>query len=281
VVKSKYLFSIYSDREIENFFGESSQFKTVNHDKYEDFWRVWQSEQDYFYKLCLKWMGNNSHDAEDVMHSSMIHAWNKWQKSANEISNVKGWLRRIIYNFCMDILRKRQREAETIDNIDELQLSDSAVFICRSYISNSATNILERETHIYIEHLIQSLPKKLSQPFILFCRHDNSYREVAKKLAMSDSNARKLIQSAKKILKDELEKYWAGECINFTSTDPFNILKKDIDLEENFESSQTVMSQRESSITITSKSEKISYEITAICLEKPLHHWCILPYFLG
>lgn len=281
MIKSKYLLSISLDREIDNFFGESSQFKTVNHDKYEDFWRVWQSEQDYFYKLCLKWMGNNSHDAEDVIHESMIHAWNKWQKSANEIRNLKGWLRRIIYNFCIDIIRKRKREAETIDNIDELKLSDSAVFISQSYISNSETNILERETHIYIEHLIQSLPKKLSQPFILFCRHDNSYGEVAKKLAISESNARKLIQSAKKILKDELEKYWSGECTNFTSTDPFTILEKDVYLEENFESNQTVMSQWESSRPIASKSEKISHEITAICLEKPLHHWCISPYFLG
>ncbi|WP_239005387.1 RNA polymerase sigma factor [Gloeothece citriformis] len=255
------MFSL-SDVEIGNVLPKSSQIITGDQKPERDFWPIWESERDYFYKLCLRWMGGNSHDAEDVLNQVMLKAWNKWEKSANKIIYPKSWLSRIIYNFCMDIHRKRKREAQNIDNIDELQLADDTAF--RSEVGIPETNMLNQEMRAYLGHLIESLPNKLRVPFILSCYYDKPYQDVAKQLALSEENARQRIYKARRILKKQLKKYLAGE--DNTSLDPLSpFLKKDIPLGEKFQFDETIPTK--------SQQEEINYKVTVICLETLPHPW--------
>ncbi|RAM48868.1 MAG: RNA polymerase subunit sigma-24 [Hapalosiphonaceae cyanobacterium JJU2] len=257
---------------------KQSQFRALSQNNCGDFWQLWESYQDYFYNLCLQWMGGNSHDAEDALNQAMLKAWDKWTKYENKIIYPKAWLARIIYNFCMDVHRKRKREATVIENIDNIKFADHPAFA--STLGFPESHILNLEMRAYLGHRIESLPDKLRHPFILHCCQEKSYKDIAKHLALSEENVRKRIQEARKILQKQLKKYLAGE--DNTSLDLLSSsLKNVIPIVEKFQSDETVISNWESSIPTKSKHEEINYKVTVICLEILPHHWSSSPNLLG
>lgn len=153
-------------------------------------------------------MGGNYHDAEDALTQAMLKAWNQWKKCANKIIYPKAWLARIIYNFCMDVHRKRKREATGIENIDDIKFAHHQAFASRVEFPES--NILNLEMRAYLRYRIESLPDRLRHPFILHCCQEKSYKDIAKQLALSEENVRKRIQEARKILQKQLKNILQG-----------------------------------------------------------------------
>ncbi len=250
------------------------QFSAVFQNHNRDFWQIWKSYQDYFYKLCLRWMRGNSHNAEDVLNQAILKAWNEWEKSANKIIYPKAWLKRLIHNLCMDYHRKRKQEATIIDNIDELKFADNPAFFSKE--DSPESNILHLEMEAYIRHQIEYLPDRLRHPFILHFYQDKSYQGIAKQLTLSENNVRKRIQKSRIIRKKQLNKYLAGEdktSLNFLLPS----LKKDIPIGEKFQSNDTEVDNLELSITTKSQQEEIKYKVTVICRETLPHLWYSLP----
>ncbi|MBD2387262.1 RNA polymerase sigma factor [Cylindrospermum sp. FACHB-282] len=282
-----------SGLEIRNILPEQIQFRALSQNNCQDFWQLWESSQDDFYKCCLQWMGGNSHDAEDALNQAMLKAWNEWTKSANKIIYPKAWLARIIHNFCMDVHRKRKQEATIIENIDDIKFAEHPAFA--SNVGFPEANILNWEMRAYLHHRIESLPDRLRHPFILRCCQEKSYQDVAKQLALSEENIRKCIQEARKILQKQLKKYLAGEdntCLDSLSPS----LKKVIPMVEEVQSDETlpsgtlrerqaqcgaVLCNWESPITTKSQHEEINYKVTVICLQTLPHHWYSSPNSLG
>lgn len=66
-------------------------------------WLLWQQYQDHLYRCCLKWMNGNRTEAEDALSRAKLKAWEKMQKLAKKIVNLKAWLTRLTHNFCIDI----------------------------------------------------------------------------------------------------------------------------------------------------------------------------------
>ncbi|MCV3216120.1 sigma-70 family RNA polymerase sigma factor [Plectonema radiosum NIES-515] len=260
--------------EIKDVLPEQSQFKALAPNNCRDFWQLWESSQDDFYKCCLKWMGGNSHNAEDALNQAMLKACNEWTKSATKITYPKAWLARLIYNFCMDVHRKHKREAPGIENIDDIKFADHPAFACRVEFPES--NILNLEMQAYLHHRIESLPDRLRHPFILHCCQDKSYQDVAKQLTLSEENVRKRIQEARRILQKQLKKYLAGED-NTSLYSPSPPLKKVIPMVEEFHQVETVICNWESPATTKSKNEEINYKVTVICLETLPPSCCSLP----
>ncbi|MBD2569835.1 RNA polymerase sigma factor [Anabaena lutea] len=267
-----------SEIEFRNVLPKKSQFRDLSSNNCGDFWQLWESYQDDFYNLCLKWMGGNSHDAEDVLNQAMLKACNEWTKQINKIIYPQSWLKQIIYNFCMDLHRKRKREAKVIENIEDIEFADHPGFA--SQLEIPETNILNLEMGAYLYHQIESLPERLRYPFILHCCQDKSYQDVAKQLALSEENVRKRIQQAREILKKQLNSYLAGE--DNTPIDSLSSsLKNVIPIMEEFQSNETMICNWESSIPTKTQQEEINYQVAVICLESLPHHWYGSPNSLG
>lgn len=250
---------------------EQSKVKALPQNKGRDFWQLWKSYQDYFYKCCLKWMRGNSHDAEEAMSQAMLKAWKEWQKSANTIQYPKAWLTRLIHNLCMDMHRKYQREAPVLENIDDIKFAEHPAFACR--VELPECNILNVEMRAYLYQRIKSLPDRLRHPFILHYVQQKSYKDIAKQLTLSEENVRKRLFKARSILQKQLRKYLAGE--DDTCLDSFSLsLKRGIPRgKEEFPSEQAVICPLKSSIPTKSKQEEISYKLTVLCQETLSHHW--------
>ncbi|WP_199328459.1 RNA polymerase sigma factor [Anabaena azotica] len=268
-----------------NLLPKPNQNQSLSENNCREFWQIWESSQDYFYKCCLNWMGGNSHDAEDALNQAMLKAWHGWTKSATKITYPKAWLARIIYNYCMDVHRKRQREAPEIENIDDIKIADNPAFTCGKEIPEN--NILALEMRVYLRHRIESLPERLRYPFILHCCQEKSYPDIAKQLAISEANVRRRIQEARKILQKQLQKYLAGEDNTYIdSCSPS--LKKVNQMEEKFQVDETLpyetLHERQaqggaeicncdSSIPTKHQQSEINYKLTVICLENLTPHW--------
>ncbi|MBD2302049.1 MULTISPECIES: RNA polymerase sigma factor [Nostocales] len=267
-----------SEQKIRSILPQQIQVKVLSQDNGDEFWQIWLSSQDYFYKCCLKWMGGNSYDAEDTLNQAMLKAQNQWKKYAGKITSPKVWLTQIIYNFCMDVHRKRKREALEIENIDEIKFADHPAFFCE--VGFPESNILALEMRAYLRHKIESLPDRLRHPFILHCCQEKSYQDIAQLLALSQENVRKRIQQARKILQKQLKNYLAGEDkTSFDSLSPS--LQKGISMVEESQPDKTVICHCKSSIATKSKQEEINYKVTVICLETLSHPWYSSPNSLG
>jgi RNA polymerase sigma-70 factor (ECF subfamily) len=169
----------------------------------------------------------------------------------------------------MDVCRKRQREAGKIHNIDDIQFTDHPALTCNLTLPESW--LLNLEMVAYLKYKIASLPDRLRHPLILHCCQNKSYPDIAKQLTISEENVRKRIQKARKILKQQLKKYLAGE--DNTDVNYFSPLNTVIPMVEELQSEQIWNHDGESSIPTKSQQQEINYKVTLICLESLPPHW--------
>jgi len=172
------------------------------------FWQLWQQNRDYLYRCCLRWMGGNPTDAEEVLSRAMLKAWHKLPDYAEKITNLRAWLTRLTHNLCIDIQRERRRKAMQIEDIEEIAATGNSAFI--SGLDSPEEALLHHELGQYIRRAIDTLPSRLRNPFILRYCHQIAYQDIAQKLALSLDNVYKRIQQAREILQKRLSRYLSG-----------------------------------------------------------------------
>ncbi len=248
------------------------------------FWQLWLLYQDYLYHRCLIWMGHNHLDAEEALSLARLNAWEKLPNYASKITNPKAWLTRITHNLCIDLHRKRQRQANNTDSIEEIAVT-SPDMVC-SLSDSPESAILHDELKIYIHGAINALPPRLRDTWNLFYYHQMSHSEIAQKLMLSKHNVYKRIQQGRIILQKQLNKYFSGVNSSFNLRQIAPVLNQQSEISN---SRKQNCSQRLSAIdndcatkttakpTLSdcpipvlteSPKEIINYQVTALCLEQ-------------
>jgi RNA polymerase sigma-70 factor (ECF subfamily) len=172
------------------------------------FWQLWQQNRDYLYRCCLRWMGGNPTDAEEVLSRAMLKAWDKLPDYAEKITNLRAWLTRLTHNLCIDIHRERRRKAMQMEDIEEIAARGSSAVI--SCLNSPEDALLHHELGQYIRRAIDTLPSRLRNPFMLRYCHQIAYQDIAQQLALSLNNVYKRIQQARDILQKRLSRYLSG-----------------------------------------------------------------------
>ncbi|MEZ2250782.1 RNA polymerase sigma factor [Microcoleus sp.] len=234
-------------------------------DKNTIFWQEWQANQDYLSHCCLNWMNSNPIDAEEVLSQAMLKAWTEWQNYGSKIKCPKAWLTKIIYNFCIDLHRKRKRDAVTFQKIEDIKFEDHPVFSFRAEFPES--KLLDLEMRAYLRHKIESLPARLRQPFVLHYCQEKSYPDIAKQLICSEENVRKSVRKARRILQRHLKRYLAGE-----DDTALNSHSPSLNLEIPLGEKSQAESNWESLMPTKTLDEEINYKVTVLCLESLPHH---------
>lgn len=164
----------------------------------EVFWEVWTSQQERLERLSLRLMSGNQADAEDAIGTAMMNGCKAF--SLQNVSNINGWLSRLVHNACMDIHRQRVRHATPMANEDleiEMQYCDGDTFKDRS---PEEFLIGKEEAGTLIDGL-HTLPQNLLEPLLMRCLGGNDYNDIAAKLGISNAAARKRIQLARQQLR--------------------------------------------------------------------------------
>ncbi|MGK7876161.1 MAG: RNA polymerase sigma factor [Xenococcaceae cyanobacterium] len=229
----------------------------------DTFWQLWELHRDYLYYLCRVWMGGNHFDAEEAVSLLSLKAWDKLPNHAQNITNLKGWLKTFTYNLCIDIHRQRKRNAVSVANVDDRPRNIQEIGISSSNHPESA--LLQQELKIYLRYYIEALPSRLRDPLILRYYQEMSCADIARELSISQDNVSKRLQQARQILKKHLGKYFSG--LNTVAID-----------EAQFQ--QLEQKDFQLPIHIDSTVEEINYRITTSCLETLPPVWYNSPHAL-
>jgi RNA polymerase sigma-70 factor (ECF subfamily) len=141
------------------------------------------------YSICLRII-NNETEAEDVMQEAFLNAFKKIDTYKGEVS-FGAWLKRIVINRSLDILKKRKVKFEEI-NEKTNQIADYQMEI--------------KEVNVQlIKDAIQKLPDGYRVVLSLYLIEGYDHEEISEILGISNSNSRTQFLRAKNKLRELLK----------------------------------------------------------------------------
>ena len=129
----------------------------------------------------------NRADAEDVLIIGLTRVLLKID-TYQGIGSFEGWVKKIVTNLALSTLAKRGQQLQIVYSTD-------------LGMYNPSYQLSE------MDHLMQaldSLPKYLSKPFILFSIEGYSHKEIGRKLSISETLSRVRVLRAKRLMQDRL-----------------------------------------------------------------------------
>ncbi len=160
--------------------------------------------QFQIYKLYYKAMFNtslriigNSQEAEDIMQEAFLKAFTKIKSYNGEVS-FGAWLKRIVINASLDVVKKNKLLFEEIDNIENEKESINEE-------TKEDREIIESEVAI-VKEAIKKLPEGYRIVLSLYFVEGYDHEEISNILDVSGSTSRTQFIRAKKRLIEILNK---------------------------------------------------------------------------
>lgn len=141
--------------------------------------------------LCLyalHYLGD-SDMAEDVVQECFATLWEKLEAGL-AVANRRAYLYMTVRNRCLDQLRRKGMQTESLKPYDTYDIIDDDDAQERSQI----------EARLWTA--IDSLPEKCREVFLMSKRDGLKYEEIATELGISENTVRNQISKALKVLKD-------------------------------------------------------------------------------
>ncbi|WP_430972346.1 RNA polymerase sigma-70 factor [Sunxiuqinia rutila] len=156
-----------------------------------------QYSESLFY-FALKFVDEEL--AKDVVQDVFFKLWE--DKSLTVTSSVSGLLFTMVRNICLQHLEKqkvRSRYAE----LASIELSQNEIH----FYSTDTSSLIQQELQEQLQEVIDQLPEKCREVFVLSRFHDKRHKEIAAELGISIKMVEKHISKALKIIRVELKDY--------------------------------------------------------------------------
>lgn len=166
------------------------------------FWDVWMDYKSELLSNCMRWTAGDKSAAEEMLSACLIKGFTKYSEYRNKIIDDKQWLKKLIFNVCIDEYRKRKRELE---GIEKLKHDISQYYMNGIYGEESPEKIMLKEQHLSaINNSIDKLPEKTKMAFRMYVFYEMSYISISASLNITQAAARKRIQLARKHIRDSV-----------------------------------------------------------------------------
>jgi len=164
-----------------------------------DFWALWMRHRDYLYKRCVRWLGGNRHDAEDVLSKGAVNAALYLRSNPASVLQFRPWILRVLHNLCIDDMRARSR-----GGAEPSPLTIERIPTTGAWSQCPDQGVLRGEIGGEIERAANELPSHLRRIFLLRFVDEQPYEQIARTLEISPENARKRLQQARGLMRDAL-----------------------------------------------------------------------------
>ena len=144
------------------------------------------------YGSCLKYFKNKP-DADDAV-SEIFVLINKKLKT-HEVSYFKSWLYTVTRNYCIEVLRKKNRQRDKISSAENMY--SESIFHPDDIDDEVMLNKLAK--------CIEALPAKQRMTIDLFYYKKVTYKNIALKMNLSWDQVRSFMQNGRRNLKNCLE----------------------------------------------------------------------------
>jgi RNA polymerase sigma-70 factor (ECF subfamily) len=141
------------------------------------------------YNIAIRFL-NNTMDAEDILQESFLSAFEKIEGLSN-INSFGSWLKRIVINNCLTLLRKKKIYFE---DIEDYKLEDTEN-------EDSFTDI----DPVIVHREIKNLPDGGRTILVLHALEGYKHREIAKMMGISESTSRTQYKRALGILNKNIK----------------------------------------------------------------------------
>jgi RNA polymerase sigma-70 factor (ECF subfamily) len=133
---------------------------------------------------------NNSEEAEDVLQEAFLKAFQDMERFENE-NAFGGWLKRVVINCSIDLVRKRKITFVSIEDEDPVEEEDEEL----SYTVET------------LRKCIQKLPDNYRIVLTLFLFEEQSHKEIASLLNITEVTSKTHYHRAKKKLLQLLKEH--------------------------------------------------------------------------
>jgi len=142
--------------------------------------------------VCLRY-ANSSMEAEDMLQEGLIKVFEKLKMYSGK-GSLEGWIRRIVVNTALDILRKNKK-MKFNTSIDEVE-----------YSLKKEQYIIEELTANDLMKILQTIPVGYRTVFNMYAIEGFSHKEIAEELGVSVSTSKSQLSRARVVLKGIIEK---------------------------------------------------------------------------
>ena len=165
--------------------------------------RVRSNERDLYsviierYKnKLLRYAINLVHDndhANHIVQDSFIKGYINLN-GFNTKKKFSSWIYRIVHNEAMNVVKKYQKEVPILDDFDFESEEDTL------------KKLEQKETAVYVEKCLSSMPLIYSEPLSLYYLDDKSYEEISDILRIPMGTVAIRISRAKKLMRNICQK---------------------------------------------------------------------------
>jgi RNA polymerase sigma factor (sigma-70 family) len=135
--------------------------------------------------------------SEELAHQTFINAWKNLSQLKN-LSRFRPWLCTIARNNIRNFINKNQRDiiakAKPMENINDTATDESGPL----------ESAIKKEHEALVSDAIQQVPEQYREPLVLYYRQQQSVKQVALSLDLSEDVVKQRLQRGRKMIKEQL-----------------------------------------------------------------------------
>ena len=158
---------------------------------FEEIFRTHFSQLVYFAQKYI----SDFDTCREIVHSIFISVWEK-RHDFDFSKPAKSYLFTSVYNRCMNHLRDQKKFADNDGAMEQLEMGEA---------ENTQIEAAELESRIW--QVIDSLPEKCREIFVLNRFEEKKYAEIASELNISVKTVETQMSKALKVLREKLKDY--------------------------------------------------------------------------
>ena len=141
--------------------------------------------------VCIRYVGDME-TAQDILQEAFIKVFTSLDMFVGK-GSLEGWIRRIVVNTALEVLRKNDVLRETV-GWEEVEINAA--------IDNTAVEKLSADELMAI---IASLPSGFRTVFNMFAIEGYSHKEIASALGINESTSRSQYNRARNLIQKKIQ----------------------------------------------------------------------------
>ncbi len=135
--------------------------------------------------------------SEELAQETFLSAWRDLAQ-LKDLNKFRGWLSGIARNIIRNSFRSQKRDiiskAASIDQVEEAGVMES----------DPAEIAITAEQQAVVKRALEQIPTGYREPLVLFYRQEQSVKQVAKQLELSEEAVRQRLSRGRKLLKEQV-----------------------------------------------------------------------------
>ncbi len=135
--------------------------------------------------------------SEELAQETFLSAW-KDLAQLKDLNKFRGWLSSIARNIVRNSFRSQKRDilskAASMDQVEDVGIRDS----------QPTETAITAEQQAVVRHALQQIPTKYRESLVLYYRQEQSVKEVAEQLELSEEAVKQRLSRGRKLLKEQV-----------------------------------------------------------------------------